>query len=405
MQPLADRYRDVRRATLALCEPLTVEDHLVQSFPDASPAKWHLAHTTWFFETFALDGPPLDPRFAYLFNSYYDAVGARICKARRGTISRPSLDDVRRYRERVDARVLASIERGSDRKDVIELGLQHEQQHQELLLTDVLHAFASSPMRPAYRAATAPARGETSPLRWAAFAEGVRSIGAPSEGFAFDNERPRHRAFVAPFEIASRLVTVGEYLEFVDDGGYERPELWLAAGFEAARGEGWSAPLYVESRDGRRWTHELTGPCEVRLDAPVVHVSWFEADAYARWAGARLPTEVEWEVAAADGPIEGNFVESGALRPLPPSGSAATAQLFGDAWEWTSSSYSPYPGFRPLEGALGEYNAKFMSGAFVLRGGSCATPRAHVRASYRNFFAPATRWQFSGIRLARDAEA
>jgi ergothioneine biosynthesis protein EgtB len=410
----AERFRAVRRATEELADGLTPEDCGVQSMEDASPVKWHLAHTTWFFETFLLERwerphRPFRPAFRELFNSYYQAVAEPFARPRRGVLSRPALSEVFAWRAHVDARVLellaAPAFASPDCAGVFELGLQHEQQHQELILTDVKHALASNPLRPVYRERAGEDAGTAAPLRFVAVEEGLREIGHAGPGFAFDNELPRHRVFVAGFEIASRLVTNAEYREFVDDAGYLRPELWLADGWAAAQRQGWRAPLYWEEQAGGLAEYTLTGLRPLRPAEPVCHVSWYEADAFARWAGARLPTECEWECAAAPARCEGNFVESGRLHPAPAGRGAPAqpAQLFGDAWEWTRSAYAPYPGYAPPQGALGEYNGKFMSNQLVLRGGSCATPRLHVRASYRNFFFPEARWQFSGIRLARDA--
>jgi len=390
---LAETYREVRAATEALCAPLSAEDCAIQSMPDASPVKWHLAHTTWFFETLVLEAAApgyaaFDPAFRVLFNSYYESVGQQHPRPERGMLSRPSLERVREYRRHVDAGVLRLLDSGAPQEllGVIELGVHHEQQHQELILTDLKHAFSRNPLRPAYRAGptsrTGATRAGAAPaLRWHAGEAGVREIGHAGPGFAFDNERPRHRVFVEAFELASRPVTNGEFLRFVRDGGYARPELWLSEGFAAARARGWRAPLYWEERDGSWWRFTLAGMAPLRPEEPVCHVSHYEADAYARWAGARLPTEAEWESAA----------EAGAPLALP-----------GEVWEWTSSAYTAYPGFRPLAGSLGEYNGKFMSNQMVLRGGSRATPPGHIRRSYRNFFPPDARWQFSGIRLARD---
>jgi ergothioneine biosynthesis protein EgtB len=410
MDPLAGRYREVRAATVALAAPLSPEDCQVQSMPDASPTKWHLAHTTWFFETFVLEPAgrgnyrPFHPRFAFLFNSYYESVGERPVRAARGLLTRPSLDEVYAYRRAVDEAMLRLLEPGVDPAlaAVIVLGLHHEQQHQELVVTDIKHALHANPLAPAYRARPAAAR-ETrlEPASFIGHAGGLVEIGHAGQRFAFDNEGPRHTVFLQPFQIATRLVTAGEYLAFMADGGYRRPELWLSDGWAQAQAERWQAPLYWREQDGAPSLFTLDGPRPVAHDEPVVHVSFYEADAYARWAGARLPTEQEWEVIAASHAPDGNFLEDGALHPRP-AAAGQMAQLYGDAWEWTASAYAPYPGFRPLAGALGEYNGKFMCNQLVLRGGSCATPRGHVRASYRNFFPPGARWQFSGIRLARD---
>jgi ergothioneine biosynthesis protein EgtB len=404
-----ERYLAVRGRTLELVEPLSAEDCAVQSMPDASPAKWHLAHTTWFFEIFALPKAlpgyrPFAPAYRELFNSYYNGVGEQHPRAQRGLLTRPSLAEVRAYRAHVDDCMARWLERAADPEllGIVELGLQHEQQHQELILTDVKHLLACNPLRPAYREAPLARGASTAELRWHAWPEGVFEVGHAGRGFAFDNESPRHRVFAAAFELASRAVTCGEYLEFMADGGYARHELWLSDGWRAVRERGWRAPLYWERSGGAWLVHTLAGVQEIDPAEPVCHVSWFEADAFARWAGARLPDEVEWELAAARAPLEGGFADAGRLHPAAAPAGSGVQQLFGDVWEWTRSSYGPYPGFRPLAGELGEYNGKFMSGQMVLRGGSCATPAGHVRATYRNFFYPPDRWQFSGIRLARD---
>jgi len=413
---LAKRYRAVRAASLALADPLSAEDCALQSMPDASPTKWHLAHTSWYFETFVLAASPghrpFDPDFAYLFNSYYNSVGDQYARPHRGLLSRPTLDAVRAYREHVDAQVLALLERNAldpAARGVLRLGTHHEQQHQELILTDLKHLFGANPTGPVYRDSAArplerpPAAG---PASFAAFPGGLHEVGHADPSFAFDNEAPRHRVHLEPFALASRPVSNRDYLAFIEDGGYRDPAPWLSDGWTAVQQRGWEAPLYWRrSDDGDGWeTLTLGGVRPLDPDSPVTHVSYYEADAYARWAGARLPTEAEWEVAAADAPVSGNFVESGALHPLPaPASGGPLRQLFGDVWEWTASAYGPYPGFRPPRGALGEYNGKFMSGQMVLRGGSCASPADHLRASYRNFFYPDARWQFSGIRLASDA--
>ena len=408
----AERYRAVRRATEWLVEPLAIEDYVVQSMPDASPAKWHLAHTTWFFETFVLKAAirgyrPVHPQFEFLFNSYYNAVGPQFARPDRGKLSRPTVEEVRRYRVAVDELMLGILERAPGEESlagVVELGLHHEQQHQELILTDLKYLFACNPLEPVYRDVAAPlALNDPPPLGWVRGPTGVREIGFAGEGFAFDNESPRHPVFLNGFELGSRLITCGEYRVFMADDAYRRPELWLSDGWNVVRERGWNAPLYWQERDGEWGSMTLSGVRPVRDAEPVCHVSFYEADAYARWAGARLPTEAEWEVMAEHAGVEGNFVEDGYFHPAPLSVHAESgpAQLFGDVWEWTQSAYAPYPGYRPVAGALGEYNAKFMSSQIVLRGGSCATPRSHIRPSYRNFFPPDARWQFSGIRLAR----
>ncbi|HEY2815507.1 MAG TPA: ergothioneine biosynthesis protein EgtB [Casimicrobiaceae bacterium] len=410
---LARRFAAIRGQTEALTAPLAPEDCALQSMPDASPLKWHLGHTTWFFETFVL-APTLrgyalfDPHFRVLFNSYYNGVGDRHPRSERGLLSRPDLATVRAYRAHVDhaMRELLGHDVAGDLAALIELGLHHEQQHQELILTDLKHLFSRNPLRPAYEARWPLLPVKPAALKWHRYDAGLAAIGHRGDGFAFDNEGPEHQVFVAPFELASRPVTHGEFAAFIADGGYRKAELWLSLGFDAVQAQGWHAPLYWEERDGRWWTFTLRGMAEIDPHAPVCHVSYFEADAYARWAGARLPTEFEWEVAGKGVVADGNFVDSGVLHPLPSAGVAnggAPQQLYGDVWEWTSSSYGPYPGFRTAEGAVGEYNGKFMCNQYVLRGGSCATPASHIRATYRNFFPPEARWQFSGIRLARNA--
>jgi ergothioneine biosynthesis protein EgtB len=419
-EELAARYQQVRGFTEQLSAPLTVEDHVIQSMPDASPTKWHLAHTSWFFETFLLTQElpgyqPFHPRFGYLFNSYYNAVGERHSRPQRGLLSRPTVEEIYQYRAHVDRamrEMLDAPEAGRRTRvlPLVELGLHHEQQHQELILTDIKHALSCNPLKPAYQAVSrqpsaVSGSGEMRPsLDWQSYEEGLFWSGHEGRGFAFDNETPRHRLFLQPFQLASRLVTNGEYLAFMQDGGYTRPELWLSDGWNAVNAHGWNAPLYWEEYEGRWWLFTLAGMRAVEAAQPACHVSFYEADAYARWAGARLPREAEWELASAAAPREGNLVESGRLHPAPAGPAAADTpqQLFGDVWEWTSSPYTPYPGFRPLEGALGEYNGKFMCNQMVLRGGSCATALSHIRPTYRNFFPPDARWQFTGLRLARD---
>ena len=419
--PLLRAFEQVRAASLRLALPLSDEDCQVQSMPDASPAKWHLAHVTWFFETFILERfeagfKPFDPAFRVLFNSYYQGIGEQSPRAERGLILRPTLGEVRRYRAAVDERMAALlVRRGGEPAlcDLVTLGLHHEQQHQELLLTDIKHALS-------FDAAHGRARGyakrwpltavQSQPLTWFGFDGGLFELGhdeAQDGPFCFDNETPRHRTYIAPFELASRPVNHADVQAFIDDAGFRRPELWLAMGWDWVRASNRSAPLYWR-RDGDGWaTHTLQGTVAIDPGTPACHLSYFEADAIARWSGARLPTEAEWEFAARRASPramkQANFADHGAFHPLPPTGAASEPlQLFGDVWEWTQSSYSAYPGYRALPGAVGEYNGKFMCQQLVLRGGSCATPAGHVRASYRNFFAPEAQWQFSGLRLARD---
>jgi ergothioneine biosynthesis protein EgtB len=404
---LIDAYQEIRARTVALAAPLSAEDQMVQTMADASPTKWHLAHTTWFFETFVLaphapDHRLVDESYSFLFNSYYEGVGPRVERARRGLLSRPSLVEVHAYRRCVDVAIERLLARGAAGavEALVELGLHHEQQHQELLLTDAKHALGMQPTRPAYRPTPPPTAlvEELGPARERAFDEGLVTIGHAGDGFAFDNEGPRHRCFLRGFAIAERPVTSGEYLAFMADRGYERPELWLSDGWHRAQSERWRAPLYWEDQDGVWAMYTLGGVRPVDPREPVAHVSYYEADAFARWAGARLPTEEEWERAAADVPVDGHFASADRFHPGP-----ARAGMFGDVWQWTQSAYAAYPGYRPPPGAIGEYNGKFMSNQMVLRGGSCFTPAGHVRATYRNFFPPETRWQMSGIRLARDA--
>jgi len=410
---LVERYREVRRFTETLCAPLETEDYVVQPMPDASPAKWHLAHSSWFFETFVLKPHApryheIDPAYAYLFNSYYVQAGARHCRDQRGMVTRPTVSQTYAYRAHVDQQV-EDLLVGADEPllealaPLVTLGTHHEQQHQELLITDVKYLFSRNPLRPAYDARAAPEPPSKAPsLKWASFPGGLREVGHSGSGFCFDNETPRHPEYVEPFRLASRPVTNGEYLEFIGDGGYDRADLWVSDGWAEASRQEWRAPLYWE-REGRTWQLFTTDGMQ-RLDPeePVCHVSYYEADAYARWRGARLASETEWEVAAEKCALEGHFVESHRCHPRPAGGRGALLQLYGDIWEWTRSPYAPYPGFQPLPGALGEYNGKFMCNQFVLRGGSCATSITHIRPTYRNFFHPHCRWQFSGMRLAAD---
>ena len=414
----AARFAAVRARSLALAAPLTAEDCQVQSMPDASPVKWHLAHVTWFWETFLLerfepDHRPFDAAFRVLFNSYYQGIGEQAPRLARGLVSRPSLDTVVRYRRSVDERMAALLDARGEEPAIaalVALGLQHEQQHQELILTDVKHALSFSPADNGYAKRWPIAPVGPQPVRWFEHAGGLVEMGhdADLDGpFAFDNETPRHTAFTQPFAIASRPATYGDYLAFMEDGGYARPELWLSLGWDWVRAGQRTAPLYWR-RAGDAWLqHTLQGTVATDPNTPVCHLSLFEADAFARWSGARLPSELEWELAAraAGTPAaHGNFADRGAFHPMPQEAPAldAPVQLWGDVWEWTRSAYSPYPGFRSAPGAVGEYNGKFMCSQTVLRGGSCATPAGHVRASYRNFFPPEAQWQFSGVRLARD---
>ncbi|OAH42208.1 hypothetical protein AX777_20290 [Sphingobium yanoikuyae] len=409
---LAERYRAVRALTQALATPLSDADATVQSMPDASPAKWHLAHVSWFFETFVLRDHvegyrPFDDRFAYLFNSYYEAEGPRHARPMRGMLTRPSLNEVRAYRAHVDAALLAAMPHLPEAAcTLVTLGLQHEQQHQELLLTDLQHLFSLNPIAPALfdapRAMPAPVPG---PLHWIEGREGLVEIGDDGKaGFAFDCEGPRHKVFLRPHALAHRPITNGEWVSFIEDGGYRDPALWLSDGWAWVQAEGIEAPLYWQ-RGEKGWTRfGLDGRQPVNPAAPACHISLYEADAYASWAGARLPTEAEWESAALNiAPTSGEQLDGAACpRPRAAEDGTSLTQMFGDVWEWTGSAYRPYPGFRTAPGAVGEYNGKFMSGQFVLKGGSCATPRGHVRASYRNFFHPHQRWQFTGLRLAKD---
>ena len=414
---LLDRYRAVRNFTARLCRDLQPEDCVVQSMPDVSPTKWHLAHTSWFFETFIVKvwQPRYRsevPQYAYLFNSYYNAAGDMHRRDLRGLISRPTVAETYRFRESIDECVVQLLENADDAllaeiEPVLTLGLHHEQQHQELLVTDIKHVFAQNPLYPVFHPTE---KSNTDhvvvPQRFVEFDETTLLIGHEGNGFSYDNEGPRHRALVGPFSLSNRLITNGEYLEFMDAGGYSRPEFWLSLGWTTVNdpaAAGWRAPLYWEERDGKWWNFTLSGFQKVNETEPVTHISYFEADAYANWAGARLPTEFEWERVAADLPLAGNFVNDERCHPAPASSSQGDFhQIYGDAWEWTRSAYLPYPGYRAGPGALGEYNGKFMCNQMVLRGGSCATSRDHIRPTYRNFFQPEKRWQFTGIRLARD---
>ena len=398
-------FEKVRAQTRALTAPLSPEDMALQSMEDASPAKWHLAHTTWFFEEFILK-PRVpsyrtpDDRFAFLFNSYYVQAGPRHARDKRGLVSRPDVDDVMAYRSHVDDALGELLSSGRDDADdiaaLVELGCHHEMQHQELLVTDLLHALSFNPLLPAYRDPQPMPVTQEMALEFNRYDGGLLEIGHDGPDFAYDCEGPRHQTYLAPYQLANRPVSNRDWIAFMEDGGYQTPTLWLMDGWARATREGWDAPLYWWQQDGVWWTFTLRGAQPVNLDAPVVHVSYYEADAFARWADARLPTEAEWEVAAGDTTIKGNFLDSNTLRPLPGGG------LHGDVWEWTQSPFTPYPGFRPPEGAIGEYNGKFMVNQLVLRGGSCATPLAQMRPSYRTFFYPHHRWQMLGLRLAKD---
>ena len=411
---IREQYLKTRRFTEQLAKPIATEDYVVQAMPDCSPAKWHLAHTTWFFETFVLAHVPgyrgfdRTGSFEWLFNSYYNKVGPQFPRLERGLLTRPTVSEVYGYRAHVDERLTALLEGveppGEKTLEVIRLGIHHEQQHQELILTDLkyLYSLVPPPLRPMYPCIAPPPAKNGAPVAWIGFPGEIRCIGHSGPGFAFDNETPRHRLLAPAFELATRPVTNAEYLEFMEDGGYARPELWLSDGWQTVRQQGWRAPLYWDLT-GAWHVMTLGDTRPIEPDEPVCHVSFFEADAYARWAGARLPSEAEWETAARDLRLIGNFAEQRRFHPVPATGDGAFEQMFGDVWEWTSSSYAAYPGYRPPAGALGEYNAKFMNGQYVLRGGSCFTPESHIRATYRNFFQPDKRWQATGIRLARDA--
>jgi ergothioneine biosynthesis protein EgtB len=415
---LLTRYRNVRQTSTDIASPLSAEDQQVQSMPDVSPTKWHLAHVTWFFETFLLknfwsDYDDFDPAFGYLFNSYYEAFGPRHTRPRRGLLTRPTLEQVLEYRNYVDRSMTQLIEtcsgnRWQELEPLVTLGLHHEQQHQELMLMDIKHVLSCNPIAPAYDSALPTETGPAAPLDWLGYGGGLHEVGHQGSGFAFDNEGPRHKVYLEDFEFASRPVTNGEYLDFIEDGGYREPRHWLMDGFGAVAENDWSAPLYWHELDGEWQEFTLAGMRPLDRDAPVSHVSYYEAAAFADWAGKRLPTEEEWEVVAETTAIdpddEGNLLARGHLHPEATTVSADhPVQIYGDVWEWTRSAYSPYPGYYPPAGAIGEYNGKFMSGQMVLRGGCCATPPGHVRSSYRNFFYPHQRWMFSGIRLASEA--
>jgi ergothioneine biosynthesis protein EgtB len=408
---LRDRLTETRRLSTELAAPLSDEDQVVQAMDDASPAKWHLAHTTWFFEAFLLKRflpayRVFDESFEYCFNSYYESVGPRHPRPKRGLLTRPDAAKVRDYRAHVDT----ALERLFDRTlppeaaALIELGINHEHQHQELLLTDILSLFAAGPLKPAYRPASPGVSvHNAAPLDFMSFDGGVFEVGHEGAGFAYDNESPCHEVLLRPFKLARRCVTNEEWIQFIEDGGYATPTLWLADGWAAVQTNGWQGPLYFEEAEGGYMQMSLLGFRPVDPAAPVTHVSYYEADAFARWAGYRLPTEFEWEAAAAGVTPNGRMLGADHLRPMPAKGGDGLTQMFGDVWEWTGSAYLPYPGFKAAPGAVGEYNGKFMCNQFVLRGGSCATPDGHIRATYRNFFYPHQRWQFMGLRLAGDS--
>lgn len=407
---LLDRYQRVRNKTEALCQPLEIEDYGIQSMEDTSPPKWHLAHVSWFFETFILrpylsDYPVFNPGFAYLFNSYYETAGRFHPRPERGLLARPTVEEVYQYRAHVDKYMqqTLSVSDHTHRDDIklrTSIGINHEQQHQELMLTDIKHNFACNPLRPVYRDLKTPPGKALPELQWLTYEGGLIQNGFQAEGFCYDNELPAHKVYVAPFKLASRLVSNGEFIEFIEAGGYQNVRLWLSDAWKQLRQQNWQAPLYWEKSAGKWWHMTLTGMQPINENAPVAHVSFYEADAFARWKGKRLPGEAEWELAASNVPVSGNLLASDYLQPIPMQTTGGLNQMFGDVWEWTQSSYAPYPGYQPLSGTLGEYNGKFMSSQMVLRGGSCFTPDDHIRASYRNFFYPGDRWQCSGIRLA-----
>ncbi|MFB6264835.1 MAG: ergothioneine biosynthesis protein EgtB [Bradymonadaceae bacterium] len=411
---LLDRFRSVRQLSEDLCEPLETEDYVVQSMTEASPTRWHLAHSSWFFERFVLvdqfDADFVDERYDYLFNSYYNAAGPQFSRPDRGLLTRPTVEEIREYRARIDSRmseVLGSAQSlDPDVARTVEVGLHHEQQHQELMVTDVKHMFGQNPLHPEVLDVEMEADETAPPLEWVAFDGGLVEIGHDGDGFAFDNESPRHEVRLEPFELANRPVTCGEFIEFIEDGAYDRPDPWLSDGWQTVQEEGWDSPLYWERDEGEWKIYDYGGLRAVDPAEPLCHVSYYEADAFARWAGARLPTEEEWEHAAGRIPVDGRFLDLDRRHPRParePEGDRALLQMFGDVWEWTASPFTGYPGFEPFEGAIGEYTGKFMCNQMVLRGGSCATPPSHIRRTYRNFFYPDARWQFAGLRLARGA--
>ena len=415
-QELIDKFSSVRNFSMELTKPLVTEDFVVQTIPDISPTKWHLAHVTWFFETFILketvkNYQELNPLYNFIFNSYYVQVGPRHTRAHRGYLTRPTVKDVFDYRKYVDELMIEFISKCSEEEldkftPVIEIGINHEQQHQELLLTDIKNVFSVNPLHPVYSEKEFASPNVIPKLKWIMFPEGLYEIGHKGNGFSYDNELPHHKEFLESFQMGSRLVTNGEYLEFIKGGGYKNTTLWLSDGWATVENEHWEAPMYWENRDGEMWNFKLTGFQKINLNEPVCHVSYYEADAFARWAGARLASEAEWEIATHDLNLEGNFVEQRNFHPVAFNSKQGNdfIQMYGDVWEWTKSPYIGYPGYKTLPGALGEYNGKFMSNQMVLRGGSCATSITHIRNTYRNFFPPNARWQFMGIRLAKDAK-
>ena len=413
---LLKQFKKVRDFTDGLCRNLKTEDFVIQSMPDVSPTKWHLAHTTWFFEAFVLmrssaDYENFNPVYKYLFNSYYVQMGERFTRSRRGLLSRPTVKEVFEYRDYINSRITEFIEKSSEElysrfSGIIEIGIHHEQQHQELMITDIKHVYSINPLYPVYINKELPAVESVPPIEWIKIEGGLYEIGYGGKGFSYDNETPVHKEYADDFAIASRLVTNREYLNFINDKGYQTPWLWLSDGWATVEKENWEAPLYWTKFDGEWFNYKLNGFQKIDLNEPVCHVSHYEADAFARWSGARLPTEAEWEIAAKDIPVNGNFADSENFHPAALSAGSNDGQIYqmyGDVWEWTGSAYLPYPGFKPVSGALGEYNGKFMSGQMVLKGGSCATPESHIRKTYRNFFQPSSRWQFMGIRLAKES--
>lgn len=416
---LIESYKTVREFSHTLAEPLEIEDYVVQSMPDVSPTKWHLAHTSWFFETFVLskalkDYKSPNSQYAYLFNSYYVQAGERHLRPKRGLISRPTVEETYSYRNHVDESMIQFMENADNKEweelaSVIEIGIHHEQQHQELIVTDIKHVLSENPLNLQYLRRKDNGTSSLKPeeLKWVDFDGGVFEIGNKGEGFGYDNEYPNHKVYLNPYKLGSRLITNSEYIEFIEDGGYQTPEIWLSEGWATVETENWNAPLYWQKVNGKWMQFTLSGLREIEPGEPVTHVSYFEADAFARWSGSRLPTEAEWEVAASNIEIEGNFVDNLNFHPVSMEKStngSQLSQMYGDVWEWTQSSYSAYPGFKTAPGALGEYNGKFMCNQMVLRGGSCATSKSHIRKTYRNFFPTNARWQFMGIRLAKDSE-